>query len=206
MLAFQANRGWNYQTSGAGGSNPLTITLHADDTSTGANAPAISQFVAPGLDSNAISATGSYVSSQVTVTLDTGAGYKLNNFINFYGTFPVNATLVPHTLTLGQTMTPYAGVSAVVTNIGIQPHESTCPVPTAAGAAVLYSGMGQNVTVSYVPGCGITDVVAPNGQDVALVSISTYSSLGTLSVRQQPLATTVWNAVHAAVRAVLNEH
>jgi len=206
MLAFAANRGWNYQTVSIGSANPLTVTLHADDTSTGANAPALSQFVAPGLVATAIGATSAFLNSQVTLVLDTGSGYQVKNFINFYGTFPVNAILVPHTLTLGQTMSPYAGVSAVVTNVGIQPHEAACPIPTTAGAAVLYTGMGQTATVSYVPGCGITDLIAANGQDIGLVSISSYSDLGTLSVRQQPLATTVWNTVHAAVRAILNEH
>jgi len=69
-------------------------------------------------------------------------------------------------------------MTATVTNVGVVPGASACPV-VATGATVAYNFQGQNYSVSYVPGCGITQYVGNHGETFTLTSVATYQ-LGTL--------------------------
>jgi len=58
-----------------------------------------------------------------------------------------------------------------------------CPVQ-ATGAQVRYTFPGYDDTVSYVPGCGITDWLDNTSrEEIALISVGSYSSLGALSTK-----------------------
>ena len=97
--------------------------------------------------------------------------------------------------------TSYPGLTAVVQSVGTVPGSSACPAP-ATGATVAYSFQGQNYTVSYVPGCGITQYTGNNREVITLVSVASYQ-LGTQSTRRMD-ALTIFDTIASAARILAN--
>lgn len=183
MLAYQANRGWNYQGTAFGG-QAVTFSVYADPQSGGTDTFVL--FGGYGTASNAFAGT-KLAAANFT---NNGGGYSANSYVLYngngtvysQGAIPGPPTLVPGTLTQGASIaTGYPGVTATVQSVGTVPGASACPTP-ATGATVAYSFQGQNYTVSYVPGCGITQYTGNNHEVITLVSVGTYQ-LGTQSTR-----------------------
>ena len=207
FLAYAANRGWNYVATPAGTyySSPppsFVLTLYADPT-TSANTAPFSVLEGPaGLPD----ATAGVHASDAT--FDTTDGYtatsvtSITNGFSFSSALAGGIKVVPPSLTQGQTFVPYPGITATVVNVGFVPGSSACPNPTTAiGATVSYTIGFLNETISYVPGCGITDMVTDNGTEFRLQSIGTYN-LGTLSVRRESMAETVIKALSQTWKSV----
>ncbi len=184
MLAYQANRGWNYQGNVPSLGGALTMTVYADAVQSGVE-PLI-LFGQPGALANAfagtkmggigVTATASEFNVVDYVLLNGGAIYA-------EGAISPIAALVPSTLTLGATFQPYPGASATVEGVGNVPGANACPTP-ATGATVQYTFMNQTYSVSYVPGCGITQYVGNNGETLTLASVGSYPNEGLQSVRR----------------------
>lgn len=177
MLAVAASRGWNYHGEISG--QALTITLYAVPSSSGAT-PLVALVVFGTLPD----ATNGEKLGELAVTNSSGT-YAVTNFTLYNGAsicaqgeLPGGSQLVLGTLTLGQTFTPYPGMSAKVTAVGSVPGANGCPNP-APGATVQYSFLSQTYEISYVPGCGITQYVGNHGETFTLVSIGNYPQLGT---------------------------
>lgn len=183
MLAVQQSRGWNYQGNTAQGQ--FTLTLYADPPS--GSTTRMVAFSVAGLQSDATS--GIKQAGIDVVNQSNGyaiASYTLYNSdgsISAAGTIPAGSLLVTSTLTQGQTFTPYPGMTATVTFIGQVPGANGCPTP-ANGATVTYTFQSQTYTISYVPGCGITQYVGNHGETFTLVSVGSYPQLGTQSSRR----------------------
>jgi hypothetical protein len=184
MLALVSGRGWNYQTQGASGSGPFTASLYTNVHKVNGNTFILVGTAVPGLvatvltdaqtaENNAIGKLGIVPSS---------SGYNVVSYVSAGGSGPVpnNPLLVPNTLTLNQTWSA-DGVTATVTAVGSMPNANVCPSP-ATGASVQYSGQGQNITIDYVPGCGMTRISSPAaGATIDLISVGDYSFIGDLS-------------------------
>jgi len=178
MLAVSPSRGWNYHGT-APGSGPLTLTLYADPATNGVT-PLVLLAVS---GTQADATTGSKVAA---MTVEPAKGYNVTSYTiyNFDGStyadgaLPSGSTLVLQTLTLNETFDPYTGMTATVTQVGSVPGASACPSP-ASGATVQYVFQGKTYSVSYVPGCGITQYVGNHGETFTLSSVGTYQ-LGTL--------------------------
>lgn len=180
MLALAPSRGWNYQ--GNGSSGPFTITLYADPSPVN-GATAVGAAAVQGTVPTVLTSGSNFDANLLAIAgfnSTTGGGYTVAYEISAgsSSTLP-NPTLVPGTLTQGATFSPYAGVSATVTSVGAVPGASACPTP-ANGAVVAYVVNGQTYTVTYVPGCGITQFIYPGGATYTLVSVGTYTSIGQL--------------------------
>lgn len=185
MIAFQASRGWNYQTTY--NNNDATITLYADpgtgsvSTLVGSTATGLVTTVATSATAMTAGAFG-----ELGLNIDASKNYNVYSeaSVGSIAVVPGNPLLVPTTLTLGQTWSPATGASASVIAVGAVPGQTACPNATSStiGAQVEYTYPGYKDIVSYVPGCGITDLKNPtNGAEFTLTSVATYSSIGTLA-------------------------
>lgn len=179
MMALAPSRGWNYQGTNAAGS--FTLTTYADpqpiNGATAVGVAAVRGLIPTVLtsgtnfDNNLLAIAGfNSTSAGITVAYQVSLGSS---------TTLAGQVLVPSSLTQGQTFNPYPGVTATVQSIGSVGGASACPVP-ANGAVVAYNVNGQTYTVSYVPGCGITQFSYPSGSTYTLVSVATYASIGQL--------------------------
>ena len=203
MLAYQANRGWNYHGT-IPGTGAVTISVYADPQQNGVD-PLIG-FGGTGTGPDAFSAT----KIAGLGVQNTGSGYVAGSYVllNSNGTvfasgsIPGNPTLVPSTLTQGASFTTYPGVTAVVQSVGTVPGASSCPVP-ATGATVQYTFQGQTYSVSYVLGCGITQYVGNHGEVITLASVGTYQ-LGTQSARRMDTLTTL-DTIKSAARVMMSQ-
>ena len=202
MLAYQANRGWNYQGTAFGG-QAVTLSVYADPPSGGANTFVL--FGGLGTASNAFSGT-KLAQAQFQ---NNGGGYNATAYVLYNsngtvysaGAIPGSPALVPSTLTQGASFSSYPGLTAVVQSVGTVPGSSACPAPTT-GATVAYSFQGQNYTVSYVPGCGITQYTGNNHEVITLVSVGTYQ-LGTQSGRRMD-SLTIFDTLSSAAHILAN--
>ncbi|HET9031115.1 MAG TPA: hypothetical protein VFN49_13165 [Candidatus Aquilonibacter sp.] len=192
MLALKPSTGWNYQTTF--NNNPLTITLYSDPTINGVTALVAAGTT--GLVTTVATSTANMQANMVGalgMTVDASGNYNVTSEYSLGSTAAVPGTplFVPSTLTLGQTWSASGG-SATVTNIGVVPGESACPNASSSpqGAQVTYTYPGYSESISYVPGCGITDVRnTTNGADFVLTSVGSYPAIGTLARRA---ATATW--------------
>jgi hypothetical protein len=181
MLALAASRGWNYHVTYAGTS--LTVSLYDDPVvSNGLSAlvVTVTSGLVPTVLTSAAAAQGS-VAAGLGVTQSSG-GYNAASEISKGGLAAIPGTplFVGSTLTQGATSTPYPGVTETVTAVGSVPNANACPTPTT-GATVNYTYSGSTYTVSFVPGCGMTQIVAPTGAAFNLISVGSYASIGSLS-------------------------
>ncbi len=200
MLAVSQNKGWNYHGTLQG--TAVTITLYADPISNGVTP--IVALAAVGTLSDATA--GQKIAAATVSSSTTGydvTGYTLYNTdgsVYSSGALPSGSELVPATLTLGQTFTPYAGMTATVTTVGSVPGVSGCPV-AASGATVTYAFQGQSYQVSYVPGCGLTQFVGNHGETFTLSSVGTYQ-LGTLGDVRRMTSLTLFDTVKSVFHVV----
>jgi hypothetical protein len=184
MLAYQQSRGWNYHGTAFGG-QAVTFSVYADPAQSGVE-PLI---LFGGLGTAATAFSGNKLGG--IGVQNTASGYVvgsyvlLNNDGSVYAQGGLTGTplLVPATLTLGQSFSTYPGVTAVVQAVGTVPGSAACPTP-ATGATVAYTFAGQSYTVSYVPGCGITQYTGNHGEVLTLSSVGSYPQLGTQSTRR----------------------
>jgi len=179
MIAYQPSRGWTYHGSAPSLGGAATISVYADPAQNGIE-PLIG-FANTGTTTTAFSGLkigGAGLES--TTNGYVAADYVLLNYdgsVYAEGIVPGTPMLVPNTLTQGQSFSTYPGVSAVVQSVGTVPGESACPSPVN-GATVQYTYLGQSYSVSYVPGCGITNYVGNHGEVFTLASVGTYTSMG----------------------------
>jgi hypothetical protein len=177
MLALQPSRGWNYQ-----GTNPTT-----------GQSVTISVYVNPSLSNGQFVLAGAgLLGLHTTVLVDhntpesnllgglalmqSSTGYNVTIEISAGSTavVPGSPLLVGSTLTQGAISTPFAGVTQTVVLVGNVPGASACPTP-ATGAQVQYTYQNSSYLLSFVPGCGITQLVAPSGATLTLTSVGTYN-------------------------------
>lgn len=188
MLAIKPSQGWNYQSTYKGTS--FTLTLYADPNP----ANGITALVGAGV--TGLVPTVATSSANMTANLVGALGLKTDgaNDYTVYsevsagsrGIVPGDPVLVQSTLTLGESWTPATGATATVTAIGVVPGQSVCPNATSAtlGVTVQYTYPNYKDSISYVPGCGITDMTNPtNGAEFTLVSTAAYAMIGSLDRR-----------------------
>lgn len=201
MIAYQTSRGWNYHGN-AFGQPVVTVSVYADPQQSSSFGPVdpLVMFAGTGTASDAFGGTklaGIGVQG-------TASGYTLGSYVLLNGNGSVYsqggisplALLVPSTLTQGQSFTPYAGATATVELVGSVPGASACPTP-GNGATVQYTFMGSSYSVSYVPGCGITQYVGNRGELLTLSSVSSYPSLGSQSVGRKITTLTAMDAIRS---------
>lgn len=204
MLALADSRGFNYQ--GAIGGKSFTLTLYANPAIGGTQVLVLGSV--PGTVATALGAAGS--NKEAAGTFVNSGGYQVQNFTLFnldgtvfaQGALP-NPQLVTSTLTLGQTFTPYPGVTATVTTVGAVPGAAACPTQGAIGATVAYSFQGQNYSLSFVPGCGITQYVGNHGETFVLTSIGSYPGTGPLSVGRSLASLSAWDTLKSLGHVIL---
>ncbi len=192
FIAPSSGKTWNYTASGASVASPYSVSIYVDPQPDVSGNLALVGFQSstPNIDAAATGGTqiGAAGLSQ------SGGGYTAQSFGSVsndsYGIIPGGALLVPATLTYGETISLYPGVTGTVTGIGTMPGESACPNPSATGASVAYSVQGFSSVVSYVPGCGITDLVTDRFVDFRLHSITQNSGLGQQSIARRVLSAT----------------
>ncbi|MBV9270835.1 MAG: hypothetical protein JO165_07070 [Candidatus Eremiobacteraeota bacterium] len=188
MLAVAASRGWNYQGTLKG--SAVTISIYADPSQIDAATPLV--------------IAGMYGS---VPTVLTDAGTVESNLIGRLGVTQSSAgdqavwaepsgtstpmsipgapfLVVPNSLTLNQTWSADGGTATVVA-VGTMPGASACPTSTA-GAQVRYQYGTTTVSIAYVPGCGVTQVIDGNGEAFTLVSTGSYTALGQLAWQRHP--------------------
>lgn len=209
MLALSANKTWNYAVAGANGTN-YTVTTYADPQQTN-GATGLVAFVSSAVAADALPADGgTMVAAAGFSSASDGAHVQsfgsLSN--SSYGVLPGSPLLVPSSLSLGQTFTPYSGVTGTVSAIGPNvPGIGACPAGSSTiGVTVNYvtafgSGSLLGELVTYVPGCGITDFVSDLGIDFRLSSIGSHPELGTLSFARRTLDATWVDTVRSVWRA-----
>lgn len=204
MIAYQANRGWNYQGN-AFGQPSVTLSVYADPPS-GASLTLVG-FGVVGASANAFGG----MKLAALGLLNGSSGYDaasyvlLNNDGSTYAQGAVTGSplLVPQTLVQGQSFTTYPGGTATVQTVGAVPGASACPTP-ANGATVQYTFAGGTYLVSYVPGCGITNYVGNHGEHLTLTSVGSYPALGVQSVRRMDSLTTL-DSVRSLARVLMTQ-
>lgn len=198
MLAIAPSRAWNYLTTNVNGQ--FTITLYADPNPVNGIQPLVALAAAGNLPNAIAGATVGGLG--VTKGND---GYHAASFISAVssGAIPGAPLLVADTLTQGAVSTPYAGVTETVVSVGIPNGASVCPGSSFTGATVQYIVASQTYQVSYVPGCGITDFVMPNGQEFFLQSIANYPQLGQLAAARRIESATYFDLIRSAIHAAL---
>jgi hypothetical protein len=203
MLAYQASCGWNYQGTAFGG-QAVTFSVYADPQQSGV----IPLILFGGLGTATTAFAGSKLGAIGVMSASSGytAGsyVLLNNSGTIFASGGISGTplLVPSTLTQGQSFTTYPGVTATVQTVGTVPGSSACPSP-ATGATIAYSFAGQNYSVSYVPGCGITQYLGNHGEVITLSSVGSYPQLGVQSTRRMDTLTLL-DTVRSAARVIMS--
>jgi hypothetical protein len=152
----------------------------------------------------------------------TGNGYLVYSYGSMsnysFGTLPGTPLLVPSSMQLGQTWNPVANtamglgvsITATVTAVGQVPGIQYCPGSASAGATVQYTmtpigGSVTNTSVSYVPGCGITDYIASTGSEFRLSAVGSQS-LGTLDIARKTASATLLGTLHTLWQRVFVKH
>jgi len=204
MLALAPSRGFNYQGV-LSGNVATTFTIYVDPSSFGAI-----PLVLLGSSGTSVSATSGTKAAAINTSGSASTGFTVSSYTLYdnlgnvvaSGALPSGAMLVPGTLAMGQTFSPYAGMTATVIAIGTVPGASACATP-ANGATVQYTFGGQAWSVSYVPGCGITHFLGNNGESFTLTSIGSYPSLGTLGDIRTIQSLTVFDNVRSMLKIMV---
>ena len=227
-----ANGGYGYGSygysgySGYGvGGGPFVVGIYADPTVTSGIRTFVA-FVAPNGSTNPFSpqteiTTNSFAAGAMGVQ-STANGYLVSSYgsvSNFsFGTIPGTPMLVPSSLQLGQSWNPLANspmslgvsVTATVTAVGQVPGMAFCPSSPAAGASVRYTivplgNTTTNSSVSYVPGCGITDYIASTGIESMLSAVGSQS-LGQLDITRRTESATLLGTLHTLWQHIFVKH
>jgi hypothetical protein len=184
FIAPAASKTWNYAALPATGV-PYTVSVYSDPSpDTGGNIALV------GFDYGSVvpdaAAAGGYVVGAIGLSAASGGGYIAKTFGSVtndtYGPVPGTPILIPGSVTLGQSFTPYPGVTETVTGVGAVAGMSACPGSPTTGAVVAYTLGHISESISFVPGCGITDLVTDNGTEFRLTSITQDPQLGQQSV------------------------
>lgn len=186
MLALASNRGWNYQgTSPTAGS--ITVSTYVDPTVLSGGQRVLVGTAVTGLRPTVLTDQPTAWASRVggLAFTPSGSGYNVTAEISVGSSalVPGSPLFVSSTLTQGSVTTPYPGVTQTVLQVGAVPGGTACPTP-ATGATVQYTFQGSTYTVSYVPGCGITQLIPPSGTPLTLISVGSYN-LGDLGVARK---------------------
>jgi hypothetical protein len=176
MLALQSNRGWNYQ--GTNGGVAITVSTYVNPTRTSSGQIVFGGAALPGLVPTVLSSHSTAESNLLggLIFTQSSAGYNVTGEISSgsVALVPNSPLLVGSTLTQGAVSTPYPGVTETVVSVGSVPGASACPAP-GTGATVQYAFQGSTYTLSFVPGCGITQFIFPTGATLTLTSVSSYN-------------------------------
>lgn len=192
MLGVGPSRGWNYQTTYGG--TPLTLTIYADPSKVNGVQSLIAAGVTglvPTVATSSANMTAN-LAGALGVTSDAAFNYTAVSEVSAGSTaaIPGSPTLIPSTLTLGQTWSS-SGATATVIGVGSVPNASACPTP-ASGATVKFTYANYSYNVSYVPGCGITDFYNnANGAEFKLISVGTYASVGQMGIARKAQTATL---------------
>lgn len=196
MMAYAPSRGWNY--TGTFNGQTVTASMYADPSPSNGVYALIVAAVAGSVPTVLTSATNvkNNLAGALGVTITNGSYNAVSEIsAGSSAAIPGSPLLIPSNLTLNQTWSPAPGVTATVSFIGTVPNASACPAPTT-GLQVRYTYTGYDNTLSYVPGCGLTQVRNNlNGVTIDLVSVGTYSSLGQLSIARRAQSATMWDTV-----------
>ncbi|HEV3088433.1 MAG TPA: hypothetical protein VGX96_14555 [Candidatus Elarobacter sp.] len=175
MMALSASRGWNYQGTNSGQS--ITVSVYVDPSQVNGEW-VLAGAALTGLHNTVLVDHNTPESNLIggLALTQSSSGYNVNTEISAGSTALVPGTplLVGSTLTQGAVSTPYPGVTQTVLAVGSVPGASACPTPTT-GATVQYAFQGSNYQLSFVPGCGITQLIAPSGATLTLTSVGTYN-------------------------------
>ena len=199
MLAYQANRGWNYQGTAFGG-RAVTFSVYADPSSGGNDTFVL--FGGIGTAANAFGGT----KLALALLQNSGGGYNAASYVLYNAdgsTYSQVRFWAPRRWCLQRSRKArrFRRIPVLPRSfrqVEMVPGSSACPTP-ATGATVAYPFQGQNYTVSYVPGCGITQYTGNNHEVITLVSVGSYPQLGTQSTRRLDSLTvfdTVTSAAH----------
>jgi hypothetical protein len=214
-----------YSGYGVGG-GPFVVGIYADPTVTGGVTTLVAFVAAAGTSNpfspqnqldgfNIVGAMG--VQAQATGYLVSSYGSVANSS---FGLVPGSPMLVPSTLQLGQSFNPLTnavgsmvlGVSVVgtVTAVGAVPGIAFCPGNPTQGATVRYTiapngGTTTSSSVSYVPGCGITDYVASTGTEFMLSAVGSQN-LGNLEVARKTQSATFLGTLHTVWQHIFVKH
>jgi len=180
MLALAPSRGWNYQGEAEG--TAITLSLYVEPQLLNGD-----QVLVVGAGSGTVP---TLLTSAANFEADAGAdagflngssGYAVIAEASLGGAYlvPGSPTLVGSSLTAGTVSSPYPGVTETVLAVGTVPGANACPTPTS-GATVQYNFQNLQATLSYVPGCGITQFSGP-GESFTLISTAAYASIGETS-------------------------
>lgn len=191
FLNFSASRGWNYLVTNVTGEftypggvptpvTTATVSLYDYPSSIDGTTILLEVAVA-GASSSALTAPiGQQAIFGAAGFSTTGTTYTATRYASYTATAAIPTTVVVNSpLVMGATSTPFVGVTETVTAIGTMPGEGACPTPTATGATVKYAYGSQIVTVDYVPGCGVTQIVDNKGETWTLQSIGSYPTEAT---------------------------
>jgi len=203
FLAPAANRTWNYRATPQIGP-AYTISIYQDPQPDISGNIAWIGYIATGTPADAAAGGGTIGAAASFASLSDG--YHAESFGSVsnstYGIIPGAPLLVPTSLTRGQTFTPYPGVTATVQGVGPVAGSAGCPTPSQIGAAVTYAVAGAFETVSFVPGCGITDFVSDNGTEMRLTSITSNPQIGQQAIARRVLDATVVDTLKAVWKHV----
>ena len=180
MLALAASRGWNYQGEAEG--TPITISLYTEPQLVGGDQVLVVSVASGTIPTLLTSALNFEAGSAADAAFASGSGgYVVVAEASLGGAYlvPGSPLFVGTSLTAGTVSSPYPGVTETVLAVGTVPGASACPAPTT-GATVQYTFQNLQATLSYVPGCGITQFSGP-GESFTLVSTATYSAIGQTS-------------------------
>ncbi len=197
--------GYSYGAySGAG--SPFVAGMYADPTTTNGVETYVA-FVASQGSSNPFTQGSEAGDMGVQPGSNGNEVYSFGSVSNnTFGLVTGTPLLVPSSLQLGSSWNPVAGVPlsftggvtaiATVIAVGSAPGMSACPNNPPSGATVQYTFNNipstalstQTETISYVPGCGITDIVTETGVEITLTNVSTQN-LGQLSISHNPAQT-----------------
>jgi hypothetical protein len=224
MLGYVPSRAWTYKTTQ--GATTTYFGIYADPTAA-SGVTVLVLFCAVNNQTNCTSPTP-FVSSTALGAVGVQAlsnGYLLNSFASTSnaasGLIPGAPLLVPNSLQFGQSWNPLAGsaiglfqgvyqATATVTAVGTVPGMSACPNSPTQGATVTYTvnansgtgANGQQQSLSFVPGCGITDFLNTAGQEFTLVSVGTQN-LGTQGLTRAAQSATMMGTLRAMWQRLL---
>lgn len=186
MIAYAPSRGWNY--SGTVNGQGVTISMYANPNAVNGVYALTVAAVNGSVPTALTTAANVYnnLAGALGVTISSG-NYNVVSEISAgsAAAVPGNPLLVSSNLTLHQTWNPVPGATATVTFIGTVPNSSACPSP-GQGVQIRYTYSGYDDTFSYVPGCGLTNLMNNlNGFQISLVSVGSYPSLGQLALARR---------------------
>lgn len=203
MLALAPSKGWNYQ--GTLNGNAVTVSLYADPNLVNGVRAWIASAVT-GTQTTVLTSASNVnanLAGALGLTVDASNNYTAVSELSAGGASPIpgGVEFIPSTLTQGQTWTADGGTATVIA-VSVPVNGSAACGSSALGVKVRYTYPPASIdnTISYVPGCGLTDIVNNNNsQELALVSVGTYASIGQLSQSRRVGTATYLDTIKSAL-------